>query len=154
MITVKQAYEAYFLFNALSKLDDRPLAEGGGFLPYATKLKLATRLRKLKPDASNFEQERMDLAKKLGEPVFFEQSNEDREAKKEPVVKGYRVSDSSPNKAEWDKSLRDLQDAEADVEVIRPLEWNSLGENKLSTGFIMQLQDSKLLDFPPEDDNI
>lgn len=147
-LKIKQVAEANFGLSKLVELDGREAKDGGQFLPYATKLKISTLFRKLKGDNDQFVKERQELVQKYGKPVYAPKKEEEEG---EAQVIGYQVTGDCPDKAEFDKLFDALVNEEADLEAIKPLPADSLGENKLDTRFIMQLQDLGLLAIPQDD---
>jgi hypothetical protein len=150
-LTIEKAAEAFLVFSHILSLDAKK-----EFLPFKTKLMIGTRVRKLKADAENFQKEQEALYKRLGEPTYHDQTEDEKKAGKEPRQKGWKIAPDSPNKAELDKLLKELRETEAEFDVLKPLPFDSLGDpdkpNPIPGPILNQLQDIGGLALPPDEE--
>lgn len=137
---LRQAAEAFEGLQLLNSKD-----EAAPFLPYKTKLQIATRIRLLAADAQHYSTERFELAKKHGRATYKPQTKEQIASKAEPEFLGYEVAPSDPGHQEFLKEQEVLLAAEGASEPIKPLAAESLGENYLPVRVIMALQDAGVL---------
>lgn len=135
-MTLKQAVESHEILTFLVKADEKE-----PFLPFKTRLMINTRLRKLRDDNANFNEQKLALFQEYGSPII-----------KENQLEGYSGPTDPEKIKEFNEKMTLLLESEGDVYELKPLPIASLGEaNKLSASFLQFMQDSGVLEQTPEE---
>jgi len=128
--------QAQLVLNELVKRDEKD-----SFLPFRTRLKVSTILRKIQGDAEFFDKERDALIRKYGEEAFDLPAGEPNRKSL-----GIAIKPNTPAFESFQRDLSDLLDQDSNVEAIKPLEISDLGDNNpLSIGFLRQMEIAGIL---------
>lgn len=150
MLKFKDIAEIHLVLNEMVNRDNEYAKdnEGQGFLPYQTKLKVATVARKIGPDFEQYSKERFELFKKLGEPVYKKRVVDGKATDENTEeIESYSIPNDVSKMAEFTKLFNELTDTEADLEKIKELKQSDLGDPcPLNVNFIMSLQAVGLLE--------